>query len=187
MRLENTTIPGCYEIHTEIHADERGAFVKTFREDFFSKYRLETFYPEEYYSFSKRGVLRGLHFQSPPHDHTKVVFCVSGEVLDAVVDRRVGSPTYGKFETFSLSARKASMLYIPPGLAHGFCVLSESAILIYKVTTVHSPENDKGILWSSVDIPWPSPNPIVSTRDRMLPQLADFESSFQYKFGLGGV
>ncbi|KAF0196333.1 MAG: dTDP-4-dehydrorhamnose 3 5-epimerase [Bacillota bacterium] len=186
MRIESTVIPDCYEMHPVIHTDKRGVFVKTFYEDFFAKNGLKTSFAEEYYSCSWRGVLRGLHFQAPPHDHTKLVFCVLGEVLDAVVDLRVGSPTYGKFETFRLSAQKANMIYVPQGLAHGFYVLSESAILMYKVTTIHSPEHDTGILWSSAGIPWPCLNPIMSARDSMFPPLASFVSPFKYYFGSGG-
>lgn len=180
MQLNDTKIPGCYEISPRVFQDERGSFVKTFHTDFFSKHGLETNFAEEYYSVSHQNVIRGLHFQLPPEDHAKLVYCVLGEVIDAVVDLRVGSPTHGQFETFELSAEKANIIYVPPGLAHGFCVTSETAIMMYKVSTVYSPECDAGILWSSVGIPWESENPIISKRDRDFVPFSDFESPFTY-------
>jgi len=178
--LRQTGIAGCCEIYPRIFQDERGLFVKTFHQDFFAVHGLATCYAEEYYSFSRRGVLRGLHFQRPPREHAKLVYCVAGEVLDAVVDLRVGSPTYSRYETVVLSAQKANMLYIPPGLAHGFYVTSESATMMYKVTTVYSPEHDSGILWDSVGIPWPDPCPVISDRDRGLLPFSAFASPFSH-------
>lgn len=183
MDIINTRIPGCFELHPAPFRDERGVFVKTFHEDNYAQNGLETYFAEEYYSLSHRGVLRGLHFQLPPRDHTKLVYCVAGEVIDAVVDLRVGSPAYGKFETFNLSAEKANMIYIPPGLAHGFYVVSQSAIMMYKVTTVYSPEHDTGILWNSAGIPWPDMHPVVSKRDSEFIALVDFKSPFTYQEG----
>jgi len=180
INLKPSKIPSCFEIILEVFKDERGSFVKIFHQDVFQEYGLEIYYAEEYYSFSHKGVLRGLHFQLPPMDHVKLVYCVSGKVLDAVVDLRVGSPTYGEFETFELSAEKANMIYIPKGLAHGFYVLSESAIMMYKVTIVYSPEHDRGIRWNSVGIPWPDEKPIISKRDSEFPDFKDFKSPFIY-------
>jgi len=181
IEIKQTEIPGCFEIFPKVFRDERGVFVKTFHEDVLRERGLETRFAEEYYSFSHKRVLRGLHFQLPPKDHVKLVYCVSGKVLDAVVDLRVGSPTYGEFETFELSSEKANMIYIPKGLAHGFYVLSESAIMMYKVTTVYSPEHDTGILWNSVGIPWPDLNPIISKRDSEFKSFRDFKSPFIYQ------
>ncbi len=173
-------IPGCMEIIPQVFKDERGRFIKTLHNDVFRANGLESCYAEEYYTVSSKSVLRGLHFQIPPKDHIKLVYCVFGKVLDAVVDLRVGSPTYGEFETFELSAEKANMIYIPKGLAHGFYVLSESAIMVYKVTTVYSPEHDTGILWNSVGIPWPDEKPIISKRDSEFRAFKDFKSPFIY-------
>ncbi|MFZ3171874.1 MAG: dTDP-4-dehydrorhamnose 3,5-epimerase [Carboxydocellales bacterium] len=180
MIVNQTKIPGCYEINPVVFQDERGVFVKTFHQDIYSNYKLETHFAEEYYSFSHHGVLRGLHFQIPPKDHTKLVYCVTGEVMDVVVDLRIGSPTFGEFEIFRISANKGNMLYIPSGLAHGFYVESENAILIYKVTTVYSQEHDTGIHWSSIGIPWPNKDPIISKRDNEFLALANFASPFQF-------
>lgn len=175
-----TEIPGCCEVLPKIFRDERGLFVKTFHHDFFVEKGLEARFVEEYYSTSQRGVLRGLHFQLPPQDHIKLVYCVCGEVMDVVVDLRVGSPSYGKCQTIFLSAQAANMLYIPAGLAHGFYVTSESATMMYKVTTVYSPEHDAGILWNSVDVAWPDAHPIISERDRGFIPFSEFESPFRY-------
>jgi len=175
-----TKMPGCFEIVPDIFTDERGLFVKTFHCDQFAALGFQTVFVEEYYSRSHKYVLRGLHFQTPPLDHTKLVCCLDGEVFDAVVDLRVGSPTYGCYQTFSLSAAKANMLYIPPGIAHGFAVMSDDALLLYKVTTVYSPEHDSGILWNSVGIPWPSSDPVISKRDKGFPPFAEFASPFTY-------
>jgi len=179
--LKHSKIPGCFEIIPEVFNDGRGTFIKTFHNGVFKENRLEINFAEEYYSLSCKGVLRGLHFQLPPMDHVKLVYCVSGMVLDAVVDLRVGFRTYGEFETFELSAEKANMIYIPKGLAHGFYVLSESAIMMYKVSTVYSPEHDTGILWSSVGIPWPDKMPIISKRDSEFKSFTDFKSPFIYE------
>lgn len=180
MDVRETKIPGCYEIIPFVHGDERGTFVKTFHKGNFEQYNLVTNFAEEYYSVSTKGVLRGLHFQIPSQEHTKVVYCVYGEVMDVVVDLRVGSPTYGEFEIFNLNSSQANMAYIPEGLAHGFYVISDKAILIYKVTTVYSPEHDSGILWNSVGIPWMNKSPIISGRDNSFMKFGDFTSPFYY-------
>ena len=178
--IRETKIPGYLEILPVLRSDPRGSFVKTFHAAAFATLRLTTQFAEEYYSISKCGVLRGMHFQTPPAEHTKMVYCVLGRVRDVVVDLRVESPTFGQYEIIDLNAELANMLYIPAGLAHGFYVGSETAILLYKVTSVYSPQNDKGILWSSLGIPWPAPDPLVSERDRQFPAFQDFQSPFVY-------
>ena len=127
----------------------------------------------------KKGSVRGLHFQRPPMDHIKMVYCVQGQVMDVVVDLRVGSPTYGQHAVFELSAVKGSCIYIPKGTAHGFCALSENTVMVYKVSTVYSPEYDAGILSDSLGIAWPTNEPIMSARDRSFPTFTQFESPFQ--------
>ena len=107
MKIIESKIPGCYEILNKVNNDIRGTFIKTFHSPTFKKFGLETIFKEEYYSISFKNVVRGLHFQLPPHDHVKVVYCVSGYVKDVVVDLRLGSPTYGEHVTFCLSSQKA--------------------------------------------------------------------------------
>jgi len=181
MKIHKTRIPDCYEIVPTIFRDERGTFVKTLHEETFREKKLETHFVEEYYSVSFKRVLRGLHFQIPPKDCEKLVYCVSGSVLDVVVDLRIGSPEYGKFEVFELNSKKANIIYVPTGLAHGFYVLSENAILIYKTTALYSPQHDSGIRWNSVNIPWVDKNPIVSERDQGFVALGDFHSPFKFE------
>ncbi|MFI5251622.1 MAG: dTDP-4-dehydrorhamnose 3,5-epimerase [Bacteroidota bacterium] len=181
MQINKTTIPDCYEIIPKIFNDERGIFVKTFRTDIFEIANIGMHFVEEYYSISHKRVLRGLHFQTPPKACDKMVYCVSGEVLDVVVDLRIGSPVYGKYETIELNSRKANILHIPAGLAHGFYVLSEKAILIYKTTSLYSPEHDSGIRWNSINFSWPDTNPIISKRDGEFVGLQDFKSPFVFK------
>ncbi len=176
-----TAIAGCYEILPKVVGDTRGSFVKTFHAETFSNYGLCTDWPEEYFSISRRGVLRGLHFQTPPHHHDKLVYCVEGAVLDAVVDLRKGSPSFGNHLVLELTADKANMLYIPNGIAHGFYVVSDSATMMYKVSSMYAPEHDTGIRWNSAGIGWPDAKPIVSARDAGLPAFCAFESPFDLR------
>jgi dTDP-4-dehydrorhamnose 3,5-epimerase len=158
--------------------DERGSFVKTYHRSEFETLDLTTDWNEEYYSVSRRGVVRGLHFQLPPHDHAKIVYCTVGEVLDAILDLRVGSPMYGRHQLFSLSADRANMIYIPKGCAHGFYTVSETATMMYKVGTEYAPEADSGVLWNSARISWPSDTPVLSDRDLRLTPMSSFISPF---------
>lgn len=178
-----TGIAGCFELDTAIMRDKRGSFVKTFHQAMFEEQGLETQFAEEFYSFSGARVLRGLHFQLPPADHLKIVYCVDGSVLDIVMDLRVGSPSYGKYHACTLSGENARLLYIPTGLAHGFYVTGTHAMMMYKVTTTHSPAHDSGILWNSAGIPWPDEDPVISDRDRALVPLEEFQSPFRFQEG----
>ena len=181
MTVRETSIPGCCEITSRIIRDERGVFVKTFHQEFFQQHNLNTEWREEYYSVSHRGVLRGLHFQLPPHDHEKLVYCTSGTVLDAVVDLRNGSPAYGRHLLVELNAEQGNMLYLPRGLAHGFYVTSDSATMMYKVSSVYAHDHDSGILWNSAGIPWPDDAPELSARDTGFSSLESFSSPFYYR------
>ncbi len=180
MQFNDTKIPGCYEIIPRVLPDERGLFVKSFHRPLFAEHGLATDFAEAYYSLSRKGVLRGLHFQTPPQDHAKLVYCPAGEVLDAVVDLRAGSPTFGEYATFTLNDRSANIVYLPPGLAHGFWTLSDHALVMYQVTTVHAPEHDAGILWNSAGIPWPGDAPVISARDRSFPRLDALVTPFVF-------
>lgn len=173
-----TAIEGCFEIQPRIMDDSRGRFVKVFHEKEFSARGLETKFTEEYYSHSNKGVVRGMHFQTPPEEHVKMVYCVQGEVFDVVLDLRVDSPTYGTALTFKLSAERGNIIYIPKGMAHGFCATSDVATMVYKVSSVYAPNNDSGVLWSSVDVDWPVQDPVVSDRDAKFQRFEDFESPF---------
>lgn len=175
---KDTAIAGCFELQPVVRKDSRGRFVKVLHVPEFRKLGLETRFTEEYYSVSKKGVLRGMHFQEPPAALTKLVFCPEGEVLDAVLDLRRKSKTYGKAFTARLNAESGSMLYIPKGCAHGFFTLSRRAVMFYKTSAVYSPAHDKGVRWDSAGIKWPAGRKTVSARDAAFPELKDFRSKF---------
>jgi dTDP-4-dehydrorhamnose 3,5-epimerase len=173
-----TPIAGCFEIDCESSSDNRGRFVKTFQSGVLHELGLREDWKEEYYSISARNVVRGMHFQTPPKQYAKLVYCLCGAVLDVVLDLRKASPTYGRAVGFELSARKANMIYMSEGLAHGFVSLSDDTIMQYKVTSVYAPANDQGVLWSSFGFDWPIAQPVISQRDLLHPPLAEFETPF---------
>lgn len=175
-----TAISGCHELRPRVVVDARGAFVKTFNRESYAALGLRTDWAEQYYSVSRRGVLRGLHFQVPPADHAKLVYCTAGEVWDVAVDLRRGSPSYGRSWSLTLSAGAGNMLYLPAGLAHGFYTLSDTATLVYNVTSGYSPEHDCGIRWDSAGIDWPDRQPLLSERDQGFGALENFASPFAY-------
>jgi len=178
MKLIKSPLNGCFEIKNKHFKDARGSFVKTFHQPTFESLGLHTDFPEEYYSISHRSVIRGMHFQLPPHDHIKLVYCTSGLVMDVVVDLRKSSATYGQHAVFELSPDKANMIYIPKGMAHGFCALKDQTIMHYKQSTIYAPEYDAGILWSSIGLDWGVDKPILSERDQGFEVFENFESPF---------
>lgn len=177
-QIIKTPISGCFEIQPHIFNDERGRFVKLFHKELFESYGLNSVYEEEYCSKSYKGVLRGLHFQTPPHAHVKLVTCITGKILDVVVDLRKNSNTFKQAYSLELDAGKENMLYVPEGLAHGFYVLSEEAIFLSMNSKKFSPECDSGIHWDSFKFDWPDKNPIVSEKDKKMIKLNDFISPF---------
>lgn len=181
IQIEKGRIPGLLTVHPTVHADDRGIFVKTFHEDWFAAAGIPTVWPERFYSRSHRGVIRGLHFQRPPADHEKLVYCASGEALDVVVDLRTGSPTYGEFEVIHLDDESWDMVFVPKGLAHGFATIRDGTVMAYATSTVHDPARDSGIRWDSVAAPWPFDDPVISERDAALPILSEFVSPFSYE------
>lgn len=180
MEIEDTGIPGCHLLKGRVLGDQRGTFFKVFHGPEFEELGLRTDWREEYFSVSAQGVVRGMHFQVPPADHTKMVFCLTGAVLDVVVDLRAGSPAYGQPFAFELSAQNGRGLYIPSGCAHGFVATTTTAGMYYKVTSVHSPQHDAGIHYDSIGFDWPIAEPIISERDQRHPRLQDFSSPFLF-------
>lgn len=178
MELIPTNLEDCYQVRPFFAQDERGTFVKTFHTERFSALGLPSEWCEEYYSSSRKGVIRGMHFQTPPHDHEKLVYCIQGRVLDVIVDLRVRSPTFGMHFTTELNSAGGHGVMIPKGMAHGFLALTENVLMTYKVTSVYALENDAGIRWDSLGIDWGVDRPIVSSRDRAHPKFADFDSPF---------
>jgi dTDP-4-dehydrorhamnose 3,5-epimerase len=180
LKVNELSIKGCFEIQANKFSDLRGDFVKTFHAEEFKFNNLNHKFNEEFYSVSKKNVLRGFHFQTPPMDCSKIVYCTSGQVLDVILDIRQGSQTYGKVISIDLSAFKANSLYISSGLAHAFLVISDSATMVYKTSNVYSAPNDLGILWNSVNFKWPIKSPILSERDKLFPMLSEYISPFLY-------
>ncbi len=165
----------------KIFEDTRGRFAKTFHYDLFEKLGLPVDWREEFYSISKKGVIRGMHYQPPPYDHHKMVYCLSGRIFDVILDLRDGSPTYGSHVSIEISAEYGEVLIIPPGFAHGFCTLSDEAIMQYKVSSIYSPEHDTGVLWNSFGCAWPDDRPIISDRDTKLLPLSSINPPFKYE------
>jgi dTDP-4-dehydrorhamnose 3,5-epimerase len=181
MHIRPTALPGCFILRVHHQPDERGHFTKLFDRAQFARQGLAAAFEEQYTTVSHRGVVRGLHFQSPPMDYTKLVGCVHGDAFDAIVDLRKGSPTYRRHATFHLTASAGEVLYLPRGIAHGFCALSADCVMVYSCTAGHAPACDTGILWSSAGISWPIDRHRLSERDRSLPALQHFDSPFTYE------
>lgn len=163
------------------YEDRRGGFIKLFHAAIYEEFGLPSQFREAFYSNSRAGVIRGLHFQRPPSDHGKLVTCLNGSVLDVVVDLRFGSPTYLCAESFRLSSEICNLVYIPPGFAHGFYCDAGDATMLYMTTCEHDPELDDGVLWSSIDFEWPSTNPIISDRDSDFTAIDEFITPFTYE------
>lgn len=178
IRIEKTAIEDVFVINNFFAEDERGIFVKTFNKDFFAENKLEINFAESYYSVSNQNVIRGMHFQLPPHDHNKLVYVTDGEIIDVVLDLRKNLPTYGKYVVINLKAFSKS-IYIPKGCAHGFLTVSKSATVVYNVSTVYNPVSDMGIRWDSFEYNWLNNEmKIVSKRDKEFVELKDFNSPF---------
>lgn len=178
MEFIGTKLLGCYLIKPNIFRDERGCFTKHYHEKLFQRHGIKTSFREQFYTVSHKDVLRGMHFQLPPHDYDKLVTCLSGRVLDVVLDLRKDSGTYGETESFDLSPETGSVLFIPAGMAHGFLSLEENSGMLYSTSVVHMPDRDCGIRWDSFGFKWPCPEPIISDRDRSHPTFEQFKSPF---------
>ena len=178
MNIIQTEFEGLYVLQTINFQDNRGGFQKLFNEEFFKGIGLDCDFKEFYYSVNKKGVRRGMHFQVPPYDHTKLVYVSMGRILDVCVDIRKSSKTYGKCFSIELDDQKAQYLYIPKGFAHGFLSLEDDSIVNYAQTSCYNKECDCGIDQDSIDFDWQIAEPIVSVRDLTFPKLQDFNSPF---------
>lgn len=178
MTVNRTFIEGLEILSPRVTEDPRGSFFKIYQINNFEELGLPTDWREEYFSISKKDVIRGMHFQIQPHDHDKMVTCIQGAVLDVVIDLRKASKTYEQVFSAELNAQNKHVLVIPKGCAHGFLSLQDNSMMFYKVSTVYSPANDKGIRWNSIDFDWPIENALVSERDHNHPALSDYESPF---------
>lgn len=171
MTIEPTSIPDVKIVHRRVFGDSRGYFEETWREDAFREAGIDARFVQDNHSFSTRGVIRGLHWQRPPHMQGKLVTVISGRIVDVAVDIRRGSPTFGRWVMEELSEENHVSLWIPPGFAHGFLVLSETAHFAYRCTDVYHPECESGMRWDdpSLAIAWPvdGVDVIASQKDRM--------------------
>ena len=177
--VQSEPLPGAKVLQPRVFQDLRGTFVKTFHTDLFSELGIPFSPQEEFYSVSRKGVLRGMHFQVPPHDHHKLVYCVKGEVLDVVVDLRRMSPSFGQSASLVLSEENRKLFFIPKGFAHGFLSLTEESVMVYKTDHVYVPDSDTGIRWDSFGFDWPVEEPALSDRDLAFPPLTGFDSPWE--------
>ena len=174
MKVLPTDLPGVLILEPKVFPDARGFFLETYNKEKYAAAGLTLDFVQDNLSFSSRGVLRGLHYQNP-HAQGKLVYVLQGEVWDVAVDIRPGSPQFGRWTAVTLSSENKRQFYIPPGFAHGFCVLSDTALFTYKCTDLYHPECDGGIRWDDPElgIAWPMAEPLLSDKDRKQPLLKD--------------
>ncbi|AKQ46672.1 dTDP-4-dehydrorhamnose 3,5-epimerase [Rufibacter radiotolerans] len=180
MQIKTCQISGVLEIIPSIFTDSRGAFLETFSSRNFVEAGISESFVQDNLSVSKKGVLRGLHFQRPPYAQAKLVSVVVGKVQDVVVDLRKESPTYGQYVSYVLDAEKRNQVYVPAGFAHGFVALEEGTVFQYKCSNYYNKDSEGGLLWNdpTLGIDWGVENPLISEKDEILPTLANFESPF---------
>ena len=184
MKFIKTEIEDVFIIEPSVFGDERGYFLESFNLEKFEENVCKIKFVQDNESKSSKGVLRGLHFQKPPFNQAKLVRCVEGRVMDVAVDVRKGSPTYGKHVAVELTGENKKQLFVPRGFAHGFSVLSETAVFAYKVDNTYAPASDSGIIWNDKDlkINWGLKESEIklSDKDKNLISLKDFDSPFNY-------
>lgn len=181
MDIRPLRLSGAFEIVLQPKSDERGYFLRAYDTALFTQAGLNTSWVQENEARSvRKGIVRGLHFQKPPYAETKLVRVARGAVVDALVDLRRGSPTYGQWATVELSDENHKVVYIPKGFAHGYCTLTEISVVLYKVDATYTAHAEGGVLWNDKDlsIPWPVEEPLVSVKDRALPSFRDFVTPF---------
>ncbi|HUP46314.1 MAG TPA: dTDP-4-dehydrorhamnose 3,5-epimerase [Thermoanaerobaculia bacterium] len=174
MDVIKTALPGVLRLQPRVFSDERGFFAETYNARTFRAAGLPEHFVQDNQSRSRRGVLRGLHYQEP-NAQGKLVRCTRGSVWDVAVDIRAGSPAFGKWIGIELSEANGTMLWVPPGFAHGFCAISEETDVLYKCTALYDAASERGIAWNDPDIgiEWPVAQPVLSPRDAAAPRLKD--------------
>jgi dTDP-4-dehydrorhamnose 3,5-epimerase len=188
-RFERLAIPEVVLVRPRVFEDPRGFFMETYKYSEFAAQGIGERFVQDNYSHSTRGVLRGLHFQRPPAAQGKLVMVPRGEVFDVAVDLRVGSPTHLEWVGVTLSEEDLNLLYVPAGFAHGFCVLSAEADVVYKVTAEYDPACDAGLRWNdpAIGIRWPLAEPRLSAKDAALPLSSATNPGFVYAPGSGDL
>ncbi|MEM7035834.1 MAG: dTDP-4-dehydrorhamnose 3,5-epimerase [Bacteroidota bacterium] len=180
-RKLDTEIEGLVIIEPDWYGDHRGFFKETYNVETFRAMGLDLDFKQDNVSFSGKGILRGLHFQAPPHAQGKLVTVLQGEAIDVAVDIRKSSPTYGQHQAVRLTGENHRMFWVPPGFAHGFAVLSETCYFCYKCTDTYHPESEGGLLWNdpALGINWEITDAQISKRDGEWPAFGDFVSPFE--------
>lgn len=169
MKVEETELSGIKLVTPKYFPDNRGYFFEAFNQKIYEQNNIRIDFIQDNISFSKKNVLRGLHLQKTKYNQAKFVYCPHGEIYDVVVDLREDSKTFGKWKAFILSSENKNQLYIPAGFAHGFCVLSEEAIVSYKTTSYYLPEAEITLRWNdpNIGVDWPVNDPVLSERDNI--------------------
>jgi len=176
--LSELLLAGCFHLRLPVHPDNRGCFVKTFIASELKVAGLPSQFEEDFFSVSHANVIRGFHVTIPPHHGAKFIYIIQGQILDAILDLRPTSPTFGKFQCLDLDAQRGEALIIPPGVAHAFLAFGETTIVGYKMEHAYDPACDVGVRWDSTPVRWPIAHPILSPRDRTLPSLDRFNNPF---------
>ena len=180
--FKRLSIPDVILVEPSLFSDDRGFFFESFKEsDFFSN-GIDKNFVQDNFSHSVNGVIRGLHFQKAPKAQAKLVTVLKGKIFDVAVDIRKNSPTYGKWVSEILSDDTHNLLYVPEGFAHGFCVISDEADVLYKVSNEYSQEHERSIIWNDpkLNIQWPVKKPIISNKDNKLSLLENLDNDFVY-------
>ena len=174
LKVLRTVLPGVLIIQPDVFKDNRGFFMETYHRKKYADKGLDQSFVQDNLSYSTLGTLRGLHYQYP-NAQAKLVQALKGEIYDVAVDIRQGSPSFGQWAGAHLSDENKNQLFIPQGFAHGFCVISDTALVVYKCSSFYAPESEKGILWSDPDIgiDWPVKDPVLSPKDSQCPCLKD--------------
>ena len=177
----DTEIDGLVLLEPAVHGDDRGFLVETYSADAWAEAGVDAEFVQDNHSRSRRNILRGLHFQTSP-GQAKLVRCLRGSIWDVAVDLRRDSPTYGKWEAHDLDDQAHRQLFVPVGFAHGFCVLSETADVAYKLSSYYDPDSEAGIAWEDPDVgvEWPIDEPVLSERDRSAPRLAEIADTLPW-------
>jgi dTDP-4-dehydrorhamnose 3,5-epimerase len=174
MKSLPTKLPGVVLLEPNVHGDDRGFMVETYRRDLWADFGIDVDFVQHNHSRSSKGTLRGLHFQTEP-GQAKLVRCPRGKIFDVAVDLRTGSATYGQWEGYELDDETHRQLFVPAGFGHGFAVLSEIADVTYLLSSVYDPATESGIAWDDpeVGVEWPVDDPLLSERDKQAPRLAE--------------
>ena len=184
MPFTTTSLPGLLVFEPQVHSDARGYFFESYNESLFRESGIDIRWVQDNQSSSQYGVIRGLHFQAPPHAQTKLIRVLAGRILDVVIDIRKGSPAFGRSFSIELSADNKKQLLVPKGFAHGFAVISEQAEVLYKCDSLYHKPSEQGILYADPDLAldWtiPADRALISDKDKVLPRLKELNSPFDF-------